>query len=137
MAGTTYNPYRFGGQVGYRRDGASRQYVRARHLDTNKGRWVSKDPIGFDAGDSNLYRYVGNQPTSETDPAGLAPIRHAPVLKGPPFVWDPSYWNDPNNIIESNCYCYAMNRPGNQYRGQNPGGFSGYQMADPAKSISQ
>jgi hypothetical protein len=32
---------------------------------------VSKDPIGFAAGDANLYRYVGNQPTTKTDPSGL------------------------------------------------------------------
>jgi RHS repeat-associated protein len=71
MAGTTVNPYRFGGQVGYRRDSASRQYVRARHLDTNKGRWINKDPIGFQGGDNNLYRYAWNAPTSILDPTGL------------------------------------------------------------------
>ncbi len=25
-----------------------------------QGRWISQDPIGFEAGDANLYRYVGN-----------------------------------------------------------------------------
>lgn len=29
------------------------------------------DPLGFDAGDSNLYRYVNNGPTFATDPSGL------------------------------------------------------------------
>jgi len=29
------------------------------------------DPLGFEAGDPNLYRYVGNSPTSATDPSGL------------------------------------------------------------------
>ncbi len=32
---------------------------------------ISKDPIGFAAGDANLYRYVGNGPTNATDPSGL------------------------------------------------------------------
>jgi hypothetical protein len=32
------------------------------------------DPLGFDAGDSNLYRYVKNGPTNATDPSGLEPI---------------------------------------------------------------
>ena len=27
MSGTTINPYRFGGQLGYRRDGTNRNYV--------------------------------------------------------------------------------------------------------------
>ncbi len=33
---------------------------------------LSQDPIGFAAGDANLYRYVGNHPTMATDPSGLA-----------------------------------------------------------------
>ncbi|MCO8124099.1 hypothetical protein NHH03_20310 [Stieleria sp. TO1_6] len=32
---------------------------------------ISQDPIGFSAGDANLYRYVGNGPTNATDPSGL------------------------------------------------------------------
>ena len=35
------------------------------------GRFVEKDPIGFRAGDLNLYRYVGNNPVSLIDPWGL------------------------------------------------------------------
>jgi len=71
MAGTTVNPYRFGGQVGYRQDSVSTQYVRARHLDTSKGRWVSRDPIGFEGGHVNLYAYVENNPVMRIDPSGL------------------------------------------------------------------
>ncbi len=29
------------------------------------------DPLGFEAGDTNVYRYVGNSPTNDTDPSGL------------------------------------------------------------------
>jgi RHS repeat-associated protein len=50
------------------------QYNRARYYDANTGRWMSQDPLGFDAGDSNLYRYVSNQPAVETDPSGLDTI---------------------------------------------------------------
>jgi uncharacterized protein RhaS with RHS repeats len=35
------------------------------------GRWLSEDPIGFSAGDHNLYRYVANAATNATDPSGL------------------------------------------------------------------
>lgn len=31
----------------------------------------STKPMGFAAGDTNLYRYVGNNPTNATDPTGL------------------------------------------------------------------
>ncbi len=33
----------------------------------------NQPPLGFAAGDANLYRYVGNSPTNATDPSGLAP----------------------------------------------------------------
>jgi uncharacterized protein RhaS with RHS repeats len=39
--------------------------------DPTIGRWTSQDPIGFEAGDANLYRYVGNGPTNAVDPTGL------------------------------------------------------------------
>jgi RHS repeat-associated protein len=47
------------------------QYNRMRFYDPSSGRWFSQDPMGFDAGDSNLYRYCANQPASSTDPSGL------------------------------------------------------------------
>lgn len=39
--------------------------------DPRVGRFLSEDPIGFGAGDANLYRYVFNSPTNATDPSGL------------------------------------------------------------------
>ena len=39
--------------------------------DPRIGRWISEDPIEFEGGDPNLYRYVGNSPTNFTDPIGL------------------------------------------------------------------
>ena len=46
------------------------QYNRARYYDPGTGRWVSQDPMGFGAGDSNLYRYCKNNPVTNTDPSG-------------------------------------------------------------------
>jgi RHS repeat-associated protein len=45
-------------------------YHRARYLDPTTGRWTTQDPMGFAAGDANLYRYVGNMATMATDPSG-------------------------------------------------------------------
>jgi RHS repeat-associated protein len=47
------------------------QYNRARYIDTFTGRFISEDPIGFAAGDTNLNRYVFNQPITRTDPSGF------------------------------------------------------------------
>jgi RHS repeat-associated protein len=46
-------------------------YYRARYYDSKVGRFVSVDPMGFGAGDTNLYRYVGNNSTNATDPSGM------------------------------------------------------------------
>jgi len=35
--------------------------------------FISKDPIEFEAGDFNFYRYVGNDPVNFRDPSGLDP----------------------------------------------------------------
>ena len=57
---------------GYDHDAATGYYDdKARVYDPASGRWISQDPMGFDAGDSNLYRYVHNQPTIDRDPSGL------------------------------------------------------------------
>jgi RHS repeat-associated protein len=56
-----------------------------RWYDPRIGRWLSEDPIGFDAGDANLYRYVGNSPPNATDPTGertLKPYETLPALGG-------------------------------------------------------
>jgi RHS repeat-associated protein len=44
---------------------------RARYYDPTSGRWLSEDPIGFAAADTNLARYVGNSPLNWVDAAGL------------------------------------------------------------------
>jgi RHS repeat-associated protein len=43
----------------------------ARDYDAYTGRWTAKDPILFDAGDENLYGYVGNDPVNNVDVDGL------------------------------------------------------------------
>ena len=48
-----------------------------RWYDGSTGSWLSQDPIGFSAGDPNLYRYVNNSTIDSTDPTGL-------VIRGTP-----------------------------------------------------
>jgi RHS repeat-associated protein len=45
-------------------------YYRARYYDAGNGRFISEDPLGFEAGDGNLTRYVGNNAVNATDPTG-------------------------------------------------------------------
>jgi len=80
-------------------------YYRARWYDPKIGRFLSEDPQGFDAGDVNLTRYVGNSPWNYTDPSGMtrsSPLSSitAPLAsyKGDEpswrYPWDPkASWN--------------------------------------------
>ena len=46
-------------------------YHRARWYDPATGKWMSEDPIGFEAGNANVTRYVSNGVLIATDPSGL------------------------------------------------------------------
>jgi hypothetical protein len=39
-------------------------------FDPTIGRWTTEDPIGFEAADADLFRYVRNNPTNAIDPSG-------------------------------------------------------------------
>jgi RHS repeat-associated protein len=70
--GTSTVPYHFVGRSGYYHDQElADYYVRARHYSPALARWLSQDPIGYRAGDPNLYRYVGDNPAIFVDPNGL------------------------------------------------------------------
>jgi RHS repeat-associated protein len=55
------------GFTGQELDAATGLYnYNARWYDPAMGRFISEDPSGFDAGDANFYRYVGNVPIGNT-----------------------------------------------------------------------
>ncbi len=58
---------------GYRFDSESQlYYVRNRNYNPVLGRWIQRDPIGYDGG-INLYEYAGDHPVAATDPKGKDP----------------------------------------------------------------
>ncbi len=65
-------------------------HFRNRELHPTLGRWIQVDPLGFAAGDANVYRDVGNNPTNLRDPSGLGPVAdsYASMLHG--FIQPPS-----------------------------------------------
>ncbi len=61
-----------GGFQGAERDEESGMQLHDRRFyDPTTGRWIKEDPIGFNAGDTNLARFVGNGPTNFVDFSGL------------------------------------------------------------------
>jgi len=85
VSGSTVNPFRWVGQVGYYFDDETGTfYVRARVYEPVTGRWMSMDPLfyrakarlrshgtGHDA--PNVHAYVGCAPLSWADPSGMKP----------------------------------------------------------------
>lgn len=72
------NPYLFTGREYDPESG--NYYYRARIYSPALGRFLSQDPLGFDAGDYNLYRYVFNNPVNAIDPTGE--LAFIPLLIG-------------------------------------------------------
>jgi RHS repeat-associated protein len=58
----------------YYRDGEYYDYRNRSYLPS-LGRFMQPDPLGFGGGDSNLYRYCGNNPVNGSDPYGLWAIQ--------------------------------------------------------------
>lgn len=67
-SGGSSNTSQYGGREN---DGTGLYYNRARYYNPKLQRFISEDPIGFAAGDTNLYAYVGNAPFNFSDPLGL------------------------------------------------------------------
>jgi uncharacterized protein RhaS with RHS repeats len=78
-------------------------YDHARYYDAAIGRFTSQDPKGFAAGDTNLYRYVGNEPTADVDPSGLDELPTNPFAPASPVGVTVIYKTEP------------WTRPGRQY----------------------
>ncbi len=78
---TVTNPFEYVGQYGVTNESNGLDFMRARFYDPNLGRFTNNDPIGLNGGDTNLSRYVGNNPVNSIDPSGLeiGPTSPVPV----------------------------------------------------------
>ena len=65
------DPFQFAGQDGVVEISDSLFYMRARYYDVSAGQFQSADPLNLAGGDTNLRRYVDNNPTNSVDPSGL------------------------------------------------------------------
>ena len=86
------DPYAgMGGQFGYEKEPALELYrCGLRHYDPTTGRWLTRDPIGYDGG-ANLYGYVSGNPIMDVDPLGLQP----------PYTPGTTIWIDPKTLLTS------------------------------------
>ncbi|MDR3177558.1 MAG: hypothetical protein LBT96_01105 [Campylobacteraceae bacterium] len=106
-----------------------------RDHDPNIGKWITKDPIRFDGGDSNLYNYVVNDPVNGVDPWGL----FADILDNPlsliiiPVIAAYTYFNPPPKISTNSYvddpFSYVFD-PTKEERVKNNKGKIGYKDKD-------
>ncbi len=66
---------------------------RNRFYSPTLGRFLQRDPIGYDAGDLNVYRYVGNSPTIFMDEMGLQQRGCRVWLYTGSYCVDDDVWN--------------------------------------------
>jgi len=82
---------------GAKRDIIGDYDFRNRVYSPTLGRWLSNDPLGFEAGDANTFRYVGNGPGNKVDPMGKEPPNDQPLFS-PEFTWGSKVKIGPNLI---------------------------------------
>jgi RHS repeat-associated protein len=101
-------------------------YVRARYYNASTGRWIQQDPISFQGGDANLYRYVRNSPTLAVDTTGktltISSMADGPTV-GPDegqfswnIQWNPSESSAQGGVIIQHVerLVYAFNNAGDR-----------------------
>jgi RHS repeat-associated protein len=74
--GTDYNPHRFGGQFGYYTDPYASQDMilcGARWYNASMGRWLSRDPSGYDEGTITIVSMNCHVPTVLVDTPARTP----------------------------------------------------------------
>jgi len=95
------SPFGFVGGQGYQKDPDSGlMLLGARYYDPNVGRFISRDPIGYNGG-LNLYGYCDNDPVNSADPSGNASFKHGGE-RYDSYIGDPDrvkglpHWDGPN-----------------------------------------
>ncbi|KAF1005952.1 MAG: tRNA(Glu)-specific nuclease WapA [Luteibacter sp.] len=75
--GDSVNPFQYAGREN---EGLGLYFNRYRYYHPRTGRFISEDPLGIDAGQSNFYTYVAASPLTNVDPMGLGTLAIGPSV---------------------------------------------------------
>ena len=78
-------------------------FYRARYYDPQAGRFVTRDPIGFEGGDFNLYGYVGNNTVNYVDSFGF----YTEIIVWQPVTWGSSSFGHISANVNGINYSWA------------------------------
>jgi RHS repeat-associated protein len=102
------NPYAYKGILGYYQDYLDRIYVRARYLQPDLGRWLSRDPDPDAFASGDLYRYVRQNPVTHDDPSGLRLLPCPPPGFAPSLFCPGSWFRPPCIDVTRDYFRYAV-----------------------------
>jgi uncharacterized protein RhaS with RHS repeats len=74
----------------------------ARWYDPATGKFLSRDPMG-EAADTNVYRFVGNNPVNYVDPLGL----YTEIIIWQPVTWGSSSFGHVSTNINGSNYSWG------------------------------
>jgi RHS repeat-associated protein len=101
------NPFLYDGY--YHDTETGLEFVNARYYSSDLGRFIARDPIGYEGSKWNLYEYVKSAPNFQIDPMGLIPGKPFIDKPLPPpglgeWVYDPQ----PPRLINGQSASYDM-----------------------------
>jgi RHS repeat-associated protein len=107
------NAFQYIGRFGYYTEtpDLGTYFLRARMYDPTTGRFLSRDPLGMEGEDINLYRYSGNSPNTFFDPSGMKKVCgfYAWLYTGRGIVPPLDVWN---YCVDENVYNAALEAAG-------------------------
>ncbi|MGB2642070.1 MAG: RHS repeat-associated core domain-containing protein [Candidatus Acidiferrum sp.] len=90
-------------------------YYRARYYDAGIGRFLSEDPIRFNAKQIDFYTYAANRPATFADPSGMDPGGSCPFQFDSVSRWHMDCFKLPTAKERCSCHCvYAAEGSGCQ-----------------------
>jgi RHS repeat-associated protein len=102
-SGITDPTVSWSGRQGYYYDNISNlYYIRQRWYDPVAQRFLTQDPLGFGGGDTNLFRYAGNDPINNDDPSGQDETDEELNINSAAIPLAMRMYNQPSNTGTSN-----------------------------------
>ncbi|MBC8419759.1 MAG: RHS repeat protein [Desulfobacterales bacterium] len=126
-SGDVTTPFTYVGAFGVMDEGDDLYFMTNRYYDAVSGRFLQRDPIGFESKQTNLYAYVANNPINLIDPSGtMGPWGDMGPEERPPLSPKAQYqYTFTVSFMDNFCHQYVENL-------NNPNPYSPFYLTDKA-----